>query len=135
MSPSGATLSSLGYYLLISLLFVFSTMLEFAFVLALRQIQKMETFYNTNLIIEMKSNGMAKQTAMNRDIIKIRPKLGEDQQSQFKTDQEIVKFGCRERLLGMFRSMPLTAKIDLFSFSIFNLMYFIMNCIYWVNFL
>ena len=132
MSPSGATLSSLGYYLLISLLFVFSTMLEFALVLALRQIQKMETFDNTNLIIEMKNNGMAKQTAMNRDIIKIRPKLGEDQQLKFKPDQEIAKFDCRERFARMFRSMPLTAKIDLFSFSIFNLMYFIMN---WAHFL
>ena len=110
-------------------------MLEFAFVLALRQIQKMETFDNTNFTIKIKDTGMAKQTAANRDIIKIRPKLGEDQQPKFKLDQEIVKFGCRERLLGMFRSMPLTAKIDLFSFSIFNLMYFIMNCIYWVNFL
>ena len=118
MSPSGATLSSLGYYLLISLLFVFSTMLEFALVLALRQIQKMETFDSTNLTIEMRDNGIGKQTAMYQDIIKIKPKLGEVQQSKFKPDQEIAKLGCRERLLGMLRSMPLTAKIDLFSFSV-----------------
>ena len=83
----------------------------------------------------MRDNGIGKQTSMHQDIIKIKPKLGEDQQPKFKPDQEIAKSGCRERLLGMFRSMPLTAKIDLFSFSIFNLMYFIMNCIYWANFL
>ena len=137
MSPSGATLSALGCYLLVSLLFVFCTMIEFAFVLALHQIEKLETVDNTSLVIGMKNinNGITKPRIINRDITKISQKLGGDENTKYKTDEGMEKVGCRQRFLRLFKSMPSTTRIDLFSFSVFNLMYFAMNCIYWTHFL
>ena len=84
MSPSGATLSALGCYLLVSLLFVFCTMLEFALVLALHQIEKLETVDNTNLFIEMKNDnhGIIKPEIINRDITKFSQKSGRDENTR-----------------------------------------------------
>ena len=96
-------------------------MLEFAVVLALHQIQKEQIFEKPNPVIEMKSNELSKPKIINKGIDKIAPKSGEDEHSKFKTDKKVAKLGCKGRFLILYQSLPLTTKIDLLSFSIFNL--------------
>ena len=112
-------------------------MLELALVLALDEIQKLETFEKIDTAIVVRDDEKRKiiPTPIVKDISTITPKSGRKDHSKFIKDDGIGKLGHSGKFSRLFKSMPLTRKIDVFSFSIFNLLYCIINIIYWTHIL
>ena len=74
-NPSGAKLSALGIYLLVSLLFVISTMVEFAFVLCIHRMDlriKGKSWFRGNINLPKKIQGWVatETTPTNKDKIR-----------------------------------------------------------------
>ena len=112
-------------------------MLELALVITLDEIQKLETLEKIDTAIAKRDNEKRKAipTPIVKDINTITPKSGGKDHSKFIKDDGIAKLERNGKFSRLFKSMPLTRKIDVFSFSIFNLLYCIINIIYWTNIL
>ena len=147
MSPSGSELNSLDYYLLISLIFVFGTLVEVALILIMKQgqyilmirtglfgtaldnssnstINEYETIPNVNGITPIDTNfpelGIAKQ---GMKISVIGDKWRKDMN---KTEKQIRH--------NIFATLSLSSKLDSFAFIAFVLIYVIFNVIYFSKF-
>ena len=110
-------MNALGCYLLISLLFVFSTMLELALVLALDEIKKLETFEKIDATTVVKDNDEGKVIPIPiiKDINTITPKSGRKDHSKLIKDDGIAKLGRSgkfSRLLKVGNSRTFTSKIS-----------------------
>ena len=140
LSPTGSQLSSLDVYLFISLIFVFSTLLELAIVLLVKQ---------THHHLMKKSTGT--KSILNSMMQSPKVTIGTGNITSVQTnDQEIDswtptmeitsnKKGIRENMkdtttltLGrnIFRDISLYNKLDIMAFLVFNFSYIIFNVIY-----
>ena len=140
MSPNGSQLSSLDVYLFISLIFVFSTLLELAIVLFVKQSDNrfMEKSTDTRSI----SNSMMQSPKVTISTGKITSVQTNGQEIDSSTttmeipsNKKIVRKNIMEttRLtLGhkFFRDVSLYNKLDIMAFLVFNFSYIIFDVIY-----
>ena len=129
-SPSRSQLNGLGTYILVALLFVFGTMVEFAFVLIIKQkIDRSkdgtETRTNRNLL---QNHGEVKSASCGRRAQYISPSK-DDVKSKQSTKLNNNNNQGNAKLI-IFKGVPLTAKIDYLAFIIFVILYLIFNIIY-----
>ena len=126
-SPSGASLSALGCYLLTSLLFVFCAIAEFAGVLFLKQ----NFGWKKPAINDTILNGTSFKDSM-------QPNTANSPNGSSKiTPSNIKKLDLKvfgSKTVGLSSFLVCTTKIDHFAFVFFNLSYLIFNCIYWANY-
>ena len=82
----------------------------------------------------METNSQSDGNGFSVRLCKVQPmKTLEDESSIFKPNAlEDVHKGTG--LLRMFMEFPLTNKTDFVAFFIFNIFYFVFNCVYWINF-
>ena len=129
-SPPGKGLTLLGAYLLISLVFVFFTMVEFAFVLAWREVNGQEVIENSMTKHESESENVIsrKMTKQQNTITKVTPLV--------TMKHDLKEAGVTEQQPTIFRSnankLTLARKIDFSSFLIYNFCYILFNFIYFV---
>ena len=133
-SPTGSRLNSLGWYLLISLLFVFGTVLEFIAVLILKQL------VDWGII---KRSSQISQCAIKENV----PNEGKEWK-RIQYDVEIVKdtshtsggvsssskssYRPNMAYAEFFKTLSVTAKIDSVSFVVFTVLFSAFNCIYFI---
>ena len=132
-SPSGPILSPLGWYLLISLLFVFGAISEFAIALILHRKEKSATSTSSNESTKANENvecfQLTKQIANERTNSKrIRPA---DKTTKLEPYEGVARTGIFGINLHAMESMPFSTQIDVLAFVTYNLMYLIFNFIYW----
>ena len=127
MSPSGSKLNALGAYLLISLLFVFGVMVEFASVLFYKQ--KMEWYLKLPKKFDMAQNidKMQSRYQTKQGNLKSR-KIGRNK----RKIEPITLMDSRHQIQKI---MAITTKIDYVAFVLFTFSYFIFNLIYFCLFL
>ena len=125
-------MNALGYYLLISLLFVFGAMVEFAAVLFYKQ--KLEGHYNFHKGLDREEYCEGKDskkkiirpaTARKVDLTK----LSDFGPLKF-TKEMIAVIDQRKDTLQMQKIVAVTTKIDVTAFALFNISYGIFNLIY-----
>ena len=117
---------------MVSLVFVFAAMVEFAFVLFLRQIQEWEDItekdnhygkgFNRNKINKVNTSTEALATAntvITPDGISF--EIGDEEMRQ-------MSFWGRKKVI--LQRLPLTTKIDLTVFVFFHFCYLIFNCVF-----
>ena len=132
-SPSGKDLSLLGEYLLISLVFVFSAMVEFAFVIYLKQIEIWKTTArcegpdsrNAEEMCSMEMNDVS------NDLTNVKlgtRKIGIIQDSDDQESKCII-YWSRKRVMR--QGLPLTNKIDFTGMILFYFGYVLFNVVYW----
>ena len=120
-SPSEAKLNPLGRYILVALLFVFGAMVEFAFVLMVKQ--KMDWYNNCNgLEGNQKRIARCERSFQNvwhaNQDLNLTQAINEKYESQ---DSSKVTF---------LENIPLTSKIDYTAFIVFIISYLLFNVIY-----
>ena len=133
-SPSGSQLSALGLYLLVSLLFVFGTMVEFAGVLIV--MQKLELDTNASKGNENRrrpeTSFEEKESVCIHTISKVEPIDDVMQDSETRRGRGTLNRRSRVNHPGYFNALPRTTKIDFVAFFVFIFSYFIFNCIYFI---
>ena len=139
-SPTGSQLSSLDVYLFISLIFVFSTLLELAIVLLVKQTHPllMKKLTGTRSIsncgmqspkVSISTRNIASVQTNDQEIDSWTPTV------DITSNNEEIRNNINEtrRLtLGhnIFRDISLYKKLDIMAFLVFNLSYIIFNVIY-----
>ena len=121
-SPSGSSLSALGFYLLTSLIFVFGAMAEFAVILVIKQ--KLD-WKKASINDIHKVSPMEDEKTNPANISKTPGKIGPIK------EMNLAPKTLQEKSIGLSSLLLSTTKIDLFAFILFNFSYFIFNCIYW----
>ena len=122
----------LGFYLLVSLLFVIATMIEFAVVLIVKrklEYEKKEFSSRTNTSgLTIKSPEM--------EVRRRSPSAKVDGMYQgFNKGRNVGPEGRHigQKKTGFWMVSSATDRIDFLSFVLFLLSYFIFNCVYWSN--
>ena len=125
----------MGEYLLTSLVFVFSAMVEFAFVIYLKQIQQWNNTSRRDGCESGKSDKMC-----NLEIIDgsngsstVQPGTRKNGIVQDTEDQKSNTISFWSRQLTILHSLPLTNKIDFAGFVLFYICYMIFNVVYLVR--
>ena len=125
-------MNALGYYLLVSLLFVFGAMVEFAAALFYKQ--KLEGHYNSHKGLDSEECCEDKDSKK-----KIRRPVSAKKVSVTKisdngpwksTEERITVIDQRKDTLQMQKIVAVTTKIDVTAFALFNISYAIFNLIY-----
>ena len=147
MSPSGSELNSLDYYLLISLIFVFGTLVEVAFVLIAKQgkyilMNRSRVFGRT---VDNSLNTAIKECEIISNVNGITPI------DTNCPEPEITKQGMKISVIGdlkrkdvyetarhvqheIFATLSPSSKMDILAFIAFILVYVIFNVIYFSKF-
>ena len=129
-------MSALDCYLLISMLFIIGTTVEFAFVLVVKE--KFEPFKikRRAVLLEktMETNSQNDGNRISVNICRVEPKENPEPESKVLRQKEIEITSKDIGLLRFLMNMSLTNRINLVAFFVFNIFYLIFNCIYWVHF-
>lgn len=133
-SPSESKLNALGAYILVTLLFVFGTILEFAFVLIIEQ--NMIRSMNEKKMIE-KDNEFETHTNENYARCQRSTKSIRRVQDHVEFAPETEQRNAVQHLENnsFNQSTALTTKIDYAAFTIFVMLYILFNIIYFYIFL
>ena len=148
MSPVGSELSSLDYYLLASLIFVFGALVELAFVLvAKRTLQLLcNNSRNTSAVTNSRANTLIQEDESVVDSNKIafvdtngpglpNPKPKMDifvmEEQIRKHPNEMSKPTPKQSLIS---KIPMATKFDFLAFVVFNLCYIVFNVIHFSKF-
>ena len=136
LSPSEDMLSLLGFYLLASLVFVFFQMLEFAFVLVLKELYDPKLVKTNNDKDESESRKVISKQAIEMQITtgKVLPFKEMNRDLDMKGVTELRENTVRVKKSNFFEKLPLTRKIDSLAFIIYHFAYFLFNMIYWNKF-
>ena len=133
ISPTGKTLSILGFYLFISLIFIFFQMLEFALVLVVEEMND-HKLHDTNHDKDILESGKITSREIKQiqnTVSKVSPFEGKncDQNTSGVTkSRKATSWIIRPRFFG---KLPLTRKIDFLALIIHHFAYFLFNAIYW----
>ena len=133
-SPSESKLNALGVYILVTLLFVFGTIIEFAFVLIIEQ-NRIRSINEKKM--NEKENKLEAQMAENRVRCRTITKSIRQVQDHVEFTPETEQRNTVQHLENnsFNQSMPLTTKIDYAAFIIFVVLYITFNIIYFCIFL
>ena len=133
-SPSESRLNALGSYILVTLLFVFGTILEFAFVLIIEQkrIRSMNEKKMNEKENEFESTTEENHVRCRRSTKSIRKV---QYHVEFTRETEKRKDNQHLESNSFYQSMQLTTKIDYAAFIIFVILYITFNVIYFCIFL
>ena len=115
-------------------MFVFATMVEFAFILFVRQKQLLKNITeNCGSDIANAQNHSSRHDGGSKDIHDVISETTEVRTSKEIKGNEIknIRFGSKR--YNMLRELPYTTKIDLASFILFHIIYLIFNIGYWAN--
>ena len=133
-SPSESKLNALGVYILVTLLFVFGTILEFAFVLIIEQ--NMTRSMNEKKMIEKENEfethseeKYARCRRSSKGIRRVQDHVEFNRETEWRNDIQQLDSNT------IYQSMPLTTKIDYAAFIIFVILYITFNIIYFCIFL
>ena len=122
-------MNALGGYLLVSLFFVFGTMIEFSIVL----LAKLKIEWDARNVVEgifiSKETLHTKNRKINNATIEVEPR--ESASTETKTKHEK---NARDATKGLFGSLQTTAKVDFIALIMFSLCYFLFNCFYWQHY-
>lgn len=124
----------LGFYLLISLVFVFLTIVEFAWVLLLkefleRRMQKRKDSDDASKYQQDLENPVKQSKRNVNKVTNLKQRCGDDQETKSNAGQLKVFLMYRSSFLD---GLPTTRKIDFSAFVIFNVTFFLINVIYWM---
>ena len=125
----------LGWYLLISMMFVFAAMVEFAFVLVVKQKREWHSIGENDAIGGSKLDEILKHRRNEASKALIDADQGErkvvnlDETNQLETTQS----GFWRRKCTLLKQLPLTTKIDLVGIVLFHVSYIIFNVMYGVR--
>ena len=133
-SPSGKDLSLLGAYLLVSLVFVFSAMVEFAFVLFLNQKRAWLKSMKSDSSNGADSNNISscENNEVSNGLDNISTETIKMRSLQEIKDQETSNTNWWGQKCTVLHGLPLTNKIDLAAFVLFYFFYLSFNIVYWV---
>ena len=148
MSPVGSELSSLDYYLLVSLIFVFGALVELAFVLVARRTLQLlcNKPLDTSAVTKSRLNTLIHQDESSVDSNKIsfvdtdfpgvqnpnpRMDIFVMEEQMRKHPNEVSKPSQRHSL---FSKISMATKFDFLAFVVFNLCYIVFNVIHFSNF-
>ena len=127
----------LGFYLLVSLLFLIGTMIELAIVLIVKRkldLERKEFSCSTNaLSLTIKSPEMKVRRRSLRT--KVDPVDGKCQHFNKERNVGSERRYIGEKKTGLWTVSSATDKIDFLSLVLFLFSYFIFNCVYWINYL
>ena len=135
-SPSGASLTLLGAYLLLSLVFVFFTIVEFALVLVLkeknrRRLQKKSVTRDEPISKKISSRFFKMELRKHvTNIVPIQEITPELERKRSVGKKRSIVWNSRS---GVFATLPLTRKIDIFAFGIYHISFLFFNLYYWTN--
>ena len=108
-------------------------MVELALVLFLKQ--KQEWVNNMDKVSNHDANSedniFKKIAAAANDIDNGTPAQEMEQNIDESEDQKVKREMFYRRMLSIYYSLPLTTKIDVATFLLFYLFFFLVNCIYW----
>ena len=129
-------MDALSYHLLVSLLFVFGTMIEFAVVLVVKQKLELEKDKSKDRPDGLKFETTAPKNKTRPDINVVKADLieGMEDDSTNGRDGGRRQGDLKTKKLGLFKASSLTNKIDFAAFVVFIFGYFIFNCFYWVHY-
>ena len=137
-SPAGSALSALDCYLLISMLFVFGTLVEFSLVLFLYQnLIGEDNSMNVSFDGLKKEPGQARISPEDENRRRIMKQL----EMKINSPNLMARRLYRKSLIpeakkkDLFRQLGLMRKIDFTCFFAFNFSYFVFNVIYWATYL
>ena len=130
-------MSLLGYYLLISLVFVFGTMAELACVLFIKQKQELTNVAENTGFSEQKSHISKSHDATDalRKLSMVEPIKENKIYEPKDNDEETRKMNFWSKKGSIIYGLPLTTKIDLAGFIVFHLTFLLFNVIYWLRIL
>ena len=135
-SPSGATLTLLGAYLLISLVFVFFTIVEFALVLVLKEMNRRRLQKKSFTRDEPTANRISSRffkMELKNHITNISPIQEMTPELDRKTNSGGRKSVVRSSRSGVLATLPLTRKFDIFAFGIYHISFLLFNLYYWTH--
>ena len=126
-------MSLLGAYLLISLIFVFFTVAEFAVLLILKEVHE-QGLHRTGLTMDDSISGMVLSKYVTR-----RQNTAVQVSELEKINDDLTNDGVNEQRRTMshiitpklFQTLPLIRKIDFSAFFVYHFTYVLFNFIYW----
>ena len=120
----------MGTYILASLLFVFAAMAEFALVIFIKQNSDWRKDGRIGMELE-KEIEITEKPSIN--VVAPVDGLG----SSMKDTEYVVPKARHSSMttLELICNLPITSKIDYSAFIVFNFIYLILNCIYWILYL
>ena len=126
-------MTSLGSYLLMSLVFVFFTMVEFALVLVLKEVNERRLHETIDTMDKSKSENLfsRRPTELQNNITTVSPLEERRLDLERKEGSGREQISSRIRSPGLFVNLILTRKLDIFSFLIYHLSYLSFNLYYW----
>ena len=134
-SPSGDRLTSLGAYLLICSIFVFFTMVEFALVLILKEVED-QRVHATSIAKEESNSGesiLRRMREVQSTVTKISPIEATNHDLTTVGDNVQQRAILRINRPEFFARLTITRKIDFSTFILYHLAFLIFNFIYWLQ--
>ena len=119
-------MTSLGSYLLISMVFVFFPLVEFAVLLILKEVNERQP--RDIVVVKDQSKSIKKFLGQ---ITELRTTDGKVAPLQESTETQKTTLSIDRT--GFFKNLPLIRKLDVLAFFIYNFSYLIFNCYYWTN--
>ena len=119
-------MTSLGSYLLISMVFVFFPLVEFAMLLILKEVNERQP--RDTVVVKDQSKSMKKFLGQ---ITELQTKDGKVAPHQEGTETQKITLPIGRR--GLFKNLPLVRRLDVLAFVVYNFSYLIFNCYYWNN--
>lgn len=132
-SPSGDELTLLGAYLLISLIFVFFTVAEFAVLLILKEVHEQRLH-----LTDLSRDDSISRMVLSKYITRRQNTAGQVSELE-KINDDLTNDGLNEQRRTMshiitpklFQTLPIIRKIDFYSFFLYHFTYVLFNFIYW----
>jgi hypothetical protein len=124
-------LSALDYFLLISLLFIIGTTVEFAIVLVVKQ--KFELFNTSKTALRKAAtapNSLNYRHGSSASLCRVEPMDNLERETQVYNANALGETNKGNKLVRLCLELPLTKRIDFVAFLIFNIFYFVFNCVY-----
>ena len=136
-SPADSDLSALDHYLLVSMIFVFGTLVEFALVLFLnRKFSYLENSIDHSVDKgkdEINHSGkISSNDGKEEKLKKLEAKIKPWDPAAWRSDIKFIK--AESDNMKIFRQIRVTNNIDFISFFLFNLSYLFFNIVYWAKY-
>ncbi len=119
-------MTSLGSYLLISMVFVFFPLVEFAILLIFKEVNERQPC--DTVVVKDQSKSIKKFLGQITELQTTDGKVASLQEIT-----ETQKFTLSIDRPGFFKNLPLVRRLDVLAFVIYNFSYLIYNCYYWNN--
>ena len=119
-------MTSLGSYLLISMVFVFFPLVEFAMLLIIKEVNE----WQPRDIVVVKDQSKSIKEFLGQ-ITELQTTDGKVAALQETTETQKITLSIDRP--GLFKKLPLVRKLDVLAFVIHNFSYLIFNCYYWTN--